>query len=181
MSSTLDDIIAKAKALARRNETDEAMRLATELTGQYPKEMEAWLLQGYLHELEDDYPKAVADLTRAMELNPSEPHLYYSRGRYLFQLHEDDPAVRDFNKGLAMCDFNNNDYYREELHFWRAEALLRLGAKEEALKDLSQVPDDFRSWTYALRTKQDLLRDCGVSVSSTCGNAVISAGTSPRR
>jgi hypothetical protein len=62
---------------------------------------------------------------------------------------------------LEVCERYKNDAYREELHFWRAEALLRLGKKQEALTDLAHVYDnDFASWTYKLRTKADLLADC---------------------
>jgi hypothetical protein len=71
-------------------------------------------------------------------------------------------VVQDFSKALELCDFQENDYYREELHFWRAEAFLELGKQREALRDLAKVRDDFQSLTYILRTKQDLLHDCGL-------------------
>ena len=122
--------------------------------------MQVWLLRGYLHERTDNHVAATADLTHAIELDSREPHLFYTRGRNRFQLGDNAGAIEDFDSGLELCDRLENDYYREELHFWRAEALIRLGRTEEALQNLSHVRDDHRAWTYQLRTKLDLLRDC---------------------
>jgi tetratricopeptide (TPR) repeat protein len=160
MSSTLDEVVATAHRLVKQKKRGEAMSLANQAIAQYPDEMEAWLLRGYLHELSEDYVVAAADLTVAIELKAKEPHLYYSRGRYYFQLNDLDSAVNDFSKALELCDYYKSDYYKEELYFWRAEALLRLGKKDAALKDINNLQDDFKSWSYALRTKQDLQADC---------------------
>jgi tetratricopeptide (TPR) repeat protein len=160
VTSELDNLIAKAKKLARNRDEEAAMTLANELVAHYPNEMKVWLLRGYLHELGNDYTGAVADLTRAIEINAMEPHLFFTRGANRFALGDDQSAIDDFTEGLDLCDLHKNDYYRETLHFWRAEALLRLGKKHEALADLARVHDGFRFWTYKLRTKADLLDDC---------------------
>jgi tetratricopeptide (TPR) repeat protein len=160
MASHLDDLISKAEELAKHRDGEGAMSLANELVEQYPNDMKVWSLRAYLHERNNDYAEAIADLTRAIEINAAEPHFFYSRGRYNFALGSDQPAIDDFSKGLDLCDHYKSDYYREELHFWRAEALLRLGKKHEALSDLAHVSDDFRSWTYKLRTKAELLGEC---------------------
>ncbi len=160
MEATLESRILRAKELARSGDADGAAQLADELIAAHPQEMQVWLLRGNLHELGDNHAAATADLTRAIELNSGEPHLFYTRGRYRFQLGNNAGAVEDFDSGLELCDRLENDYYRGELHFWRAEALIRLGEMQKALQDLSHVRDDHRAWTYQLRTKQDLLRDC---------------------
>jgi tetratricopeptide (TPR) repeat protein len=160
MSPDMSAIILKAKELARADDEVGAMLLADQLIAQHPEEMEAWLLRGYLYERQGNHALAAADLTCAIDLNSSEPHLFYSRGRFRFQLGEDESAVEDFGSALELCDSLKNDYYREELHFWRAEALLRIGKKNQALKDLSMVSDRYQTWTYALRSKLDLVRDC---------------------
>jgi tetratricopeptide (TPR) repeat protein len=160
MSSELDQVVARAHQLVKEKKRGDAMSLANQAVEEYRDEMEAWLLRGYLHELSQDYVNAADDLTRAIELNSKEPHLYYTLGRYHFQLRNINAAIEDFSKALDLCDFYKNDYYRDELFFWRAEALLRLGNKNAALKDLENLRDDFTSWTYALRTKRDLITDC---------------------
>lgn len=136
------------------------MSLANELVKQYPDEMRVWLLRSHLHNLDENYKDAIGDLTRAIEINPMEPHLFYTRGTCRFAQADYEGAVNDFSKGLALCDYHSSDYYRGELYFWRAESLLKLGRKQDALLDLAHVGEDQTSWTDKLRTKSDLLRDC---------------------
>ena len=160
MSSALEVSIAKAKKMARNNDVPGAMVVANRMLSEYPDQIEVWMLQGYLHELNEEYEQAKADITRAIELNELEPHLFYSRGRLLYQLGKLREAVQDFGKGLDLCDYHKNDYYRHELLFWRAATLLKLGDKKGSLDDLSRLPDDFSSWTDRSQTKQDLVAAC---------------------
>lgn len=160
METILENKIERAKELARARDATAAARLADELTTSHPEDIRVWILRGHFNELFDDYAAAVKDLTRAMDLTSDEPHLFFTRGRYRFHLDDHEGALDDFASGLKLCDRLNNDYYREAFHFWRAESFIRLGKLHDALQDLSHVGDDQRWWTYKLRTKQDLLRDC---------------------
>jgi tetratricopeptide (TPR) repeat protein len=173
MNSHIDNLISKTKELARKDDDEAALSLANELVEQYPNEMRVWALRGYLHRRNRKYAEAVADMTRAIEINNkglanlSLEHellktvdLFFNRGTDRFALGDCQSAVDDFTKGLEFCDRYKNNDFRDTLHFWRAEALLRLGRKREAISDLTHVPDDFRFWTDKLRTKADLLADC---------------------
>ena len=161
MSRTLDDLIAKAKQLEKNGDEQGAMSLAEQLLASHMNDIRVWLLHAHLHALSRNYIDAVADMSRAIEINVLEPHLFFTRGTYRFALGEDKLAVEDFTEGLRLCDYHKNDYYRDTMYFWRAEALLKLGKKVEALSDLASVPDDFQFWTDKLRTKADLIADCG--------------------
>jgi tetratricopeptide (TPR) repeat protein len=160
MSLSLDDKILRAKELARRGDSVGAMQSADELVTQYPDSVKTWLLRGYLFELANELTPAIADISKAIQLDATEPHLFYNRGRFRFHLEDAIGSLSDFEKALELCDFYRNDYYRDELNFWRAECLLKLGRKGEFCKDILKIPDDFRTWTFALRTKQDLLEAC---------------------
>lgn len=160
MSLELDKLIAKAKEMARNGDDADAAALADELLNQHPNEMRVWMLRGYLHELIEEYGQAKTDLTRAIELNNLEPHLFYSRGRFAYQLGELREAVQDFSTALDLCEYHKNDYYLNELLFWRAATLLKLGDKRRSLDDLSRLPDDFSSWTDRPQTKHDLVAAC---------------------
>jgi tetratricopeptide (TPR) repeat protein len=160
MSPHLDDLIARTKALAKERRYDEAISLATDLVQRYPNEMKVWSSRAYLYGCKNDFELAVADLTRAIDINGMEPVLFFDRGSYQSRVGRFGAAVEDFGRGLALCDHYRDDYYRETLYFFRAEALIELGRKREALQDLSQVRDDFRFWTYKLRTKSELQAQC---------------------
>jgi tetratricopeptide (TPR) repeat protein len=160
MSESLDDLISKAKSLDRTGHNEEAMSLATQMVEQHPNEMKPWSLRAYLHAGKHDYEQATADLTRAIAINSMEPKLFWDRGRYESLQDHYQSAVSDFGKGLELCDHYKDDYYRESLHFFRAEALIRLARKREALADLEHVREDLKTWTYKLRTKLELLAEC---------------------
>jgi serine/threonine protein kinase/Tfp pilus assembly protein PilF len=66
-------------------------------------------IRGYAHYSMNDYEKAVADFTRAIELPPkpasSHPHFYVAyawRGHALYALHRHDLAIADFTKALEL-------------------------------------------------------------------------------
>jgi tetratricopeptide (TPR) repeat protein len=160
MSSDISRFISKAKELWRSGSPQAAISLANELVQKYPTEIRTWLLRAHLYNLNENHKEAIADLTHAININDMEPHLFYTRGTCSFALADYESALNDFSKGLQLCDYHNNDYYRGELHFWRAETLLKLGRKRDALADLVYVDEDHTSWTDKLRTKADLLKDC---------------------
>ena len=172
MTQDIDNLIAKAERMAQKGDDEAAMSMANDLTTQYPNEMKVWTLRAYLHRRDRNYSSAIADLTRAIDINAKEVEsdrdkgilievdLFFNRGTDRFALGDVAAAIDDFTKGLDLSDRSRSDDYRETLLFWRAEALLKLGKKLEALSDITQVRDDFSFWTYKLRTKSDLLADC---------------------
>ena len=160
MNSALDRTISAANELASAGKDQEALSVANSLTQQHPAEMRVWALRAYVYALLKDYDAAIADLSNAIAIAPMEPSLFFNRGRYEFVLDHFQAAVDDFTSGLELCDYHDNEYYRETLLFMRAEALTRLGKKKEALLDLQQVRDDFTLWTSQLRTKADLVAEC---------------------
>ncbi len=158
MTQNVHDLIAYAKELARSREEDKAMALANDLIAKYPEEMKVWNLRGYLYSRKNECKLALADYTKAISIYP-EHGLYFARGTVNFDLGDDRAAVEDFTNALAYYN-SDDESYRWHLYFCRAEALLRMGRKEEALFDLEHVRDGFNRWTYKLRSKEDLIADC---------------------
>lgn len=172
MTQDIGNLIAKAERMAHKDDDEAAMSLANELATQYPNETRVWAFRAYLHRRVRNYSKAIADLTRAIDINAKESEsdlgkgvltsvdIFFNRGTDRFAFGDMQAAIDDFTKGLDLSDRFRSDDYRETLLFWRAEALLKLGKKQEALSDIANVRDDFSFWTYKLRTKSDLLADC---------------------
>jgi len=160
MSEELDRVITKIKYRIHHKDPT-GFEDAVKLSEQYPESAEVWHTLAYAHETEDEYTAAIAAITRAIELSPKEPALFFERGGYALNTGEYERAVADFSQGLVLSDEFNWDYYREALHFMRAEAFVQLGKKAEALADLSHVADDRTYWTTKRRSKADLLALCG--------------------
>jgi tetratricopeptide (TPR) repeat protein len=163
MNQTLD---SKIKCIEERIHAGdpEAHNQVSKLIEHYPNKVEVWALRAYLLGRKGNWGEAINDLTHALDLLPSEPGLFFDRGRYYAKIGEHQCAVDDFTNALELCVFHSNDYYRESLYFFRAEAYLRLGNKVAALEDLQGVRKDFSLWTNELRTKQELLDQCSMEV-----------------
>ena len=167
MIPSVDKLISEARELAGKDVLT-AMSLANSLAAQYPDEPKVWSLRAHMHARSGSYAEAISDWTRAIELNSSRPStnpmlaldLLLNRGADKFALGENESAIVDFTEALHLCDQYSTDDYRETLRFWRAEALLKLGKRRQALLDLANVRDNFQFWTYKLRTKAELVADC---------------------
>jgi tetratricopeptide (TPR) repeat protein len=161
VTSPLESVIAKAKEASRAGDAPGAMNLALDLIRQFPNEKRVWAFRAHLLSLGKQYEAAISDLTSAISIAPNDPYLFFFRGDCQRRLGRISAAIPDFTEGLAVCDRENDAYYRETLLFFRAEALISTGRKEEAIDDLSRVQDDFQFWTDRLYTKADLLALAG--------------------
>ncbi len=158
MTQNVHDLIAYADKLSRQKKRDEALVLANQLVEQYSHEMKVWDLRAHLYTIKNEYKLALADYTKAISIYP-EHGLYFARGIANFEVGDNRAAVEDFTNALVYYK-SDDESYRWYLYFWRAETLLRMGRKEEALSDLEHVRDGFDTWTYKLRSKEDLIADC---------------------
>jgi tetratricopeptide (TPR) repeat protein len=145
---------------------------AIELTEEEPDIWEGWHTRAYAHEARGDDAAAIEALTRAMELDAREPVLFLDRGGCALKTGDYERAVADLSEGLVLCEELDWDYYREPLHFLRAEALVELGRKAEALADLAYVRDDYVFLTTQVRSKAELLALCGEGAASGSGSEV---------
>ena len=136
-----------------------AKALAINLAEAHPCDAKAWSLKAYIHALDKDYSRAIEDMTRSITLKPESTE-YFTRGRYHFYLGENVNAKVDFDEALRTDNYGDSSY-QEEVYFWRAEAYLRLGDIPSAIGDLQKVKSGTRAWTFKLRSKEDILRDCG--------------------
>ena len=157
--SELEKLIA---ALERRAKSEDpaALASATKLAADYPLEANVWGLRAYMFARAGNLVNAIGDLDRAIELSAPEPSHYFDRGRYKLRLGDNEGAVADFSRAIGICDAHGDNYYLESLHFIRADALLKVGRRREALVDLEHVRDGFTLWTSELRSKEALLSEC---------------------
>ena len=82
-----------------------------------------------------NYQKAILDLNKAMELDPSESWNYYMRGWiYVEMLNDTDKALDDFNKAVEL------DPEYAYSHLMRGRLLLeKLNEKEKAVEDFTTI------------------------------------------
>lgn len=136
---------------------ERAALLADELVAEFPNQPQVFALRAHVYYCLRDLEKAETDISRAIEVEGGESHLFFTRGTYHLNGGNIDQAICDFTVAIALCGPYKDESYRETVHFWRAEALMRANRFSEAKEDLDQVGDDQRSWINGLRTKAELL------------------------
>jgi tetratricopeptide (TPR) repeat protein len=161
LTDSLERKIRTAEQLARSCETAAALVIADEILSEAPSVLRAWNLRAYIHELAENHAAARADISRAIALVPDEPHLFYTRGRMAYLMGDFEQSLEDFTEALRLGKLHQNDFYDQEVSFWRAAAYVALGNFDAARRDLSCVNDGFCTWTNGLLSKADLLAHCG--------------------
>lgn len=160
MSVQLSKRLEQVSELARNDQYEDARRLCEALIEEFADDPEPLAKLAYVNAREGNYAEAVADITRAIELNSREPDYFYSRGRYRLAIGAADDAVIDFDQVIQLCVEHKNTYYLEPSRYFKAEALARAGRIEDALSALEAVSDDFETWDNGLTSKGELIRRC---------------------
>jgi len=156
MNDSLRVLIEQTQCAAKKRQLDDAFALAEEAIAQYPTKKEVWDLRAFIRSLTGQYDLAIADISTAINLDPRDPYLFFDRARYHLGARQWQAADNDSVRGLELCE----PHERETFHFLRAEALLQLGHKAEALVELAEVDDDLRGWTFRFVRKEDLMAEC---------------------
>ena len=156
LNSLIDDIRKRARA-----KDPTAVERAAQLAEQYPDEPRVWRLLAFAYEMKDDMDGAVAAMTRMKEVSPPEPSIFFFLGHDEHNRGNLEAALADFTEGIALSEQLQDERYLSALYFMRADVLVALGRKAEALADLEHVEDDHVAWTTELRSKFALLTECG--------------------
>lgn len=159
MNNDLETMIRRIKVRIRADDPT-VIEDAIKLTEQYPDESDTWQVLAHAYADDDNDLAAIAALSRGIESDPQRFVLFLERGQHEREIGNYGRAIADFSQALALCDEQNVDWCRRELHFMRAEALIQVGKKAEALTDLTHVPEDYTFWTTELRSKAELLALC---------------------
>jgi tetratricopeptide (TPR) repeat protein len=104
-----------------------------------PADAAGYARRGAMYASRRDYPRAIADLTRATELAPGEAEHFYQRGRLYVDNQQPRLAVADFDQALKLNDFHiEARLARAGLRLSRFEATGQ-GELEVIIADLDRV------------------------------------------
>jgi hypothetical protein len=159
MNDLLDSLLADIKKRVDAKDPT-AVERATRLAEQYPDVPKVWRVLAYVHSMYRDMDGAVLAMNRMMAVAPPHPTMFLLRGDYELDRGNLHAALADFDQGIALSKQLQDDWCVENLYFFRAEVLVRLGRKAEARADLAHVRDDFVEWMPKRRSKADILADC---------------------
>lgn len=87
-----------------------------------------------LREMEsDNYPIAITDFTKALEIDSSRSEIYFDRGRAYVKTSEFEKAISDFDVFIS-----KNEKFAEA-YYYRGLAKLELDQKEDGCKDFKKA------------------------------------------
>jgi tetratricopeptide (TPR) repeat protein len=154
--------VAEVRQLTNAGRHDEAVVRAERLKEKFQSRFEPWELSAFLFAKKGFVQEAINEITEAIKFGPLEPHLFFMRGLYRYQVGEYLLGEKDFSKVLQISDEDGSDYYKAPAFFGRAECRIKLGKAADALKDCNNIPEDMQAWMGRVRTKNDLLCDIQV-------------------
>lgn len=149
----------RIRDLAQRGDIKIALAQINKMIVEHPNESEVWSLRASFYARNKNYEEALADISQAIEISPEKAIFYFHRGRYNFSSENFFDALEDFTAALEKDSYRDITF-TQVLYFFRVEAFIKLGKKEEALSDISYIHDDYQTWTFKLRSKADLIEDC---------------------
>jgi tetratricopeptide (TPR) repeat protein len=98
---------------------DEAIRLYTRAiaSGELSQEQlsEVYELRGFTWDDKGDYDKAIADYTKAIEIDPKNSYAYINRGVDWYDKGDYDRAIADYTRAIEIDPKNSDAYYNRSL------------------------------------------------------------------
>ena len=107
-----------------------------------PEEFFANYYLGVVSTIQRKWDIAIELLTRATRLQPNNPDPYFYLGQAYQGVQKHHEAIEMFKKSIALNpDLKHNDYQVTNVHFRLGQALLKVGQKDEAQKELKIAAD----------------------------------------
>ena len=159
----MEQLVERIRNLLERGKTREAGNLATQLIRLHADNPQAWRERALVRRAQRRYAGAMADIQKAIALNDFWSLNYrFTKGLISFKMAKYRTAIDEFTQTIALGKFLGVESFQVEAHFFRAECYMRMKKFAKAQADCKNVPDDFRTWTDKLRTKEDLLSECSL-------------------
>lgn len=156
----LEATIEQIRQLVKREKYSEAIELADHYLVNNPKEAQMWSSKSYVNAQAGDILGAIDDVSQAIALAPDEPAYWYKRGQYWFEKEDYKQAIVDFSHTIEASHKHGTSYYVGPAYLFRADSYLRIGELQKARDDCQQIPNDLRTWTDRIRTKEAIVKEC---------------------
>src|SRR5262245_49279781 len=120
-ADTPKELLDKAKDALKNNDRPEALKLADQAIAADDKNADAYALRAEIRMANRQFDKAVADFTKAIELNPRAAAVYDQRGTAYFKLAKIPESLGDFNKNIELDPKTGPGHWRRGLTLYYAE------------------------------------------------------------
>ena len=133
---------------------DQAMRHFDRAIQIWPDDADAYLNRGIAEHGASHRAEALADLDRALDLDPSLTRAYNARGQIYLENGDVQRTIRDCSKSIEFGP-TLDAYYQ------RGEAYEKLGEHQKAIADFDAAISEFREAPFAYRARSVAKRNVG--------------------
>jgi len=138
----------------------------------------AYSNRGLAYSGKGDHARAMADLDKAIELDPGMAHAYYNRGNVFSSKHDYDHAIADFDKAISINPIYADAYKNRGVAYEKAGNIDRAMAdfdKAVELQPNNPVFLNSRCWARGVegRDLQKALDDCNAALKIAPGSAYV--------
>ena len=139
-----------------------ALDIADQVVRKYPMELSALRKKADILSLMSNVQESLLVRTRLHTLNSQEPADYYDLARHSLSLGQNSESVKWCRKGLELCEWYGDEYYKHAFYFYLANALYNMSIYKEAVDVANKLPLGYQVHLGEVgnRTKEDLLKLC---------------------
>jgi tetratricopeptide (TPR) repeat protein len=141
LSSKLNDIVEAHRLLAiSHGELGDFSSLVSDLDWLIENDFaddRTYMWRGHQHERSENYPQAILDFTKVLEINPNHEPALTNRAQMHYRMQHYEQADHDLSKLLGI-DNQHPNALKFGYH-WRGMARYQMGKTQDALDDFNEV------------------------------------------
>lgn len=167
-SKIINSRTQQCHSFIRQNKLDEALKCATLLVIDYPKNAKVYSLRGQVYFIKGEYKIALKDINQAISMKPKDSSFYGLRGIIKYKTGDFLTAIEDFSRSIKLNSKTAGTYR------WRSSTYEMLGKHKEALSDINKyikmmpkVSDGYfrrARINYEEKRMEESLADCYMAI-----------------
>ncbi|MGE3728575.1 MAG: tetratricopeptide repeat protein [Candidatus Sericytochromatia bacterium] len=115
----------------------------------FPLDGRLWIQRGLARKVKNDYPAALQDLNRGLELSPQAAKAYHKRGQIWLKLQNFGEAEKDFSQALKL-GHTNAEIYADRAFSFHQQSKFEL-ARADYDRVIALSKDDTHLYAYFMR------------------------------
>lgn len=165
----LDRILKKTYDYACKSDYPKALEICEWLIYDKSTEMAGYRQRAAVREHMRDFDGAICDLQRVVSDSQIEPGDFYGLGLLQFRQGLTAQAIASFTKAIEIGSEAGFEYYTKGSLLFRAEAYLKLCDYENAIRDCSALPADYKTYmggASGMRSRENILDEANAALKS---------------
>jgi lipoprotein NlpI len=154
-AQTAPELLEQAAAALKAGKNEDALALATRAIAKDPKNVEAWIFRGTVHEAMDRYKNAVADFSAVVALDPKDASAWQRRGVAHFKAGQIDASIRDFDKFIELRPAQKVSHWQRGISYYYAGRYDDGRQQFEGYQDFDSNDVENAVWRLMCMAKKD--------------------------